>query len=834
MDPDINYDVNQMIVRIRQLPQIEQKTQDWYQTRRQLITATEVSTICNCAPFQTARELYYDKTHPEIEQVEKMSPEIQWGTEHEEVVKRSLQSRVHGVVINLGLATHPTDCKIGASPDGLLLETDDQDRVTHVWLVEIKCPYRRRIASTIPYYYWLQIQTQLYVWTPLLARLGLTLEGCYYSDNQFTDVHTFLEQRVTYQSHIYETQILPQIHTFLQLIHINNEGETDDESVHPRKRQKKNVDSLQLYSQYLDPNTNAGTNVPAPPPHHQKHYRRAIDHDLLLDWLDLYGDCHQKDPSTSISTSWTQIDQFKKQVVTYLKSQLPTNAYLDLQSTSPSPPASVDQKKSQIRGLSYDDLSRTLNSLETQVPVIFHATLYDASTDTLGIMDLLIQMSWFQKLFPTAWEKISLAKLPRPTSTQYTLVQFRYNRLKLCAKTLYLLNSSCGQKEAKMECVHLLNLLHSHPIGLECTSYGWVMGYQASSLSKGVKTDINNAIKTLGLVCPETHDISYVTQRREYLTFLTELQIHGAEWSIDPPSRPELFPNMKNGNDSPWSQLKKQLAIRQQDLTLMWNLGPGERQRMGIIQWTQLTEQHLEHLSRYQPNILNMVESNLHQRVINLDQIQPERHTVEFYLDFEFINHMTDTSQFPTCYGVKYIYMTGCLCVNRQRGTRTYHNYLINRLDHAQEKTMLQEWWQDVMKDNQVSDHPQDVYLTHWGNCEKYQIETYLRQQLQISMNQVTLHFTDLCELFKTEQVAIPGAFSYNLKDVAKALYHQHMIATTWEGDMTGDNSVTSIQMAEQECQQGHYTRLCEVPIMNDVIRYNYVDCKVLEEIVHV
>jgi hypothetical protein len=42
MDPDINYDVNQMIVRIRQLPQIEQKTQDWYQTRRQLITATEV------------------------------------------------------------------------------------------------------------------------------------------------------------------------------------------------------------------------------------------------------------------------------------------------------------------------------------------------------------------------------------------------------------------------------------------------------------------------------------------------------------------------------------------------------------------------------------------------------------------------------------------------------------------------------------------------------------------------------------------------------------------------------------------------------------------------
>ena len=37
---------------------------------------------------------------------------------------------------------------------------------------------------------------------------------------------------------------------------------------------------------------------------------------------------------------------------------------------------------------------------------------------------------------------------------------------------------------------------------------------------------------------------------------------------------------------------------------------------------------------------------------------------------------------------------------------------------------------------------------------------------------------------------------------------------------------------AEKECQEGRYQTIIEVPLIKDYVQYNYVDCKVMEELV--
>lgn len=132
------------------IPIIKQKSQEWYDIRKNMITASDWAQALGEGKFGTQRELIKKKCQPSSQ--DNNNPFFKWGNMFEDVAVK-IYSVMQGVnVHNFGLISHPVKKWFGASPDGI--------SNTGIML-EIKCPYRRKLDGTVPRQYYYQIQGQL-------------------------------------------------------------------------------------------------------------------------------------------------------------------------------------------------------------------------------------------------------------------------------------------------------------------------------------------------------------------------------------------------------------------------------------------------------------------------------------------------------------------------------------------------------------------------------------------------------------------------------------------------------------------------------------------------
>jgi putative phage-type endonuclease len=148
--------------------QVEQRTPEWYQETRNMITASEVATVFKSG--RTRGQLVMSKASPPAERfiaslaVPKASTgPMDWGVRYEPVVKEFLENSLKAKIHDLGSIRHRTNPKIAASPDGLIIASEIAPELAGR-LVEIKCPSTRVIKDgEIPFEYWCQMQLQMEV-----------------------------------------------------------------------------------------------------------------------------------------------------------------------------------------------------------------------------------------------------------------------------------------------------------------------------------------------------------------------------------------------------------------------------------------------------------------------------------------------------------------------------------------------------------------------------------------------------------------------------------------------------------------------------------------------
>ena len=156
--------------RLMAVPQIPQRTAEWYEQTKHVLTASEFSVILGTpraigtlAVAKAAPPPPPDQPRPTNRlacSTLEMGP-MDWGVRFEPVVKHILTTLWEAEIIELGRLVHPTDNRLAASPDGLVLKAADPRRVGR--LVEIKCPIRREMTEKIPFEYWCQMQIQMEV-----------------------------------------------------------------------------------------------------------------------------------------------------------------------------------------------------------------------------------------------------------------------------------------------------------------------------------------------------------------------------------------------------------------------------------------------------------------------------------------------------------------------------------------------------------------------------------------------------------------------------------------------------------------------------------------------
>jgi putative phage-type endonuclease len=903
------------------IAQIEQRTDDWYEHKKNLISATEVPTILNSNPFQTLNELYYNKCHPD--QVRnKESRSTQWGTTYEPVAIKCFCDRHENVVdvVDLGLAIHPGLKFLGASPDGLIIY-QDTNQTRDLWLIEIKCLHSRQITQELPVNYWLQIQTQLYVWKPIFEQHGYNLRGCIYCENEFEEITTeqyqklagtdavigsnglegadhsyyklsnYWEQVVYLDENYYTSTVLPEVRKFKDFVDNGRNAITVDQdddimdidqvmptsnsrkrrrsgSKQPRKRRRSAVDedededaqpskrarkSSTVYFSYLDSHRSLIT---------QKEHRNFVNKEPLLDWLNTYGDrstlpLDERYKYDIKSFVFEQYKEFRQKVLQHIIDTVGADQCITVSDQTPQLDKIKLQSKTNTRSASRTQLDTTISLINQQCPVIINGVLFNPDNNKLGYFDLIIKNSHLCTVFPMTGHKLEQSKIAF-NKDDYTFVQIKYSTLRLCAKNTYVLNTG-SQRNYKNEQIHLHQVFEYYQPN---TNHSFIMGRKSSYTKAKVHYKNYNAFNSFGVVELEKRDKKVVDGLGTANAWLLDVKKNGEKWSVDPPNKPELYPNLKNTQDYPWRAYKTELAQKNRDLTNLWYVGPAERTRLWSIgvpedtKWDELDPTLLKYNNHYKSIIRNTIEANKTGIPINLSQLRTElkdiQSPIEFYLDFEFVNDLNDNfARFPQANSLKYIYMIGMVYVNHETREVRYYNYLLGRLDKSMEINMINTWLREM---DTLNNHNDSINIYHWGMAEKLQIEDYLISQnlladdidvTQMDINGEEssersierdivrkLNLIDICELFKNFEVGVPGCFGFGVKEIAKTFHSRGWIRTIWPDNLTGEDAMIAAYDAEKECESGKYSQLKEVPLMVDFVKYNYVDCKVMEEIV--
>ena len=157
---DNKTNILETMAKLESLELPEQRSQEWYDMRDNVLTASSLADALGKGHFNTRESLLIDKTTPKEDRKPFVSHEImEWGVKYEEVATKFYEKMNHLKILEFGLVPHPDFPIFGASPDGICSVESPTEYVGR--MLEIKCPPKRHFTSEVPLHYWMQMQGQL-------------------------------------------------------------------------------------------------------------------------------------------------------------------------------------------------------------------------------------------------------------------------------------------------------------------------------------------------------------------------------------------------------------------------------------------------------------------------------------------------------------------------------------------------------------------------------------------------------------------------------------------------------------------------------------------------
>ena len=154
--------INQKLEKLRNIPQPIQRTTEWYQSRHNLMTASNLYKVFGSEAI--VNSLIYEKCKPFTVQddhssgyVNTASP-MHWGTKYEALTVAIYEFKNNIKVEDFGCIPHSTYSFIGASPDGI---NCDPASSLYGRMLEIKNIVNREIDGIPSEAYWTQMQIQM-------------------------------------------------------------------------------------------------------------------------------------------------------------------------------------------------------------------------------------------------------------------------------------------------------------------------------------------------------------------------------------------------------------------------------------------------------------------------------------------------------------------------------------------------------------------------------------------------------------------------------------------------------------------------------------------------
>lgn len=501
---------------------------------------------------------------------------------------------------------------------------------------------------------------------------------------------------------------------------------------------------------------------------------------------------------------------------------------------------------------SENKFEETIQLMKQGVPIIYQALLYNFDNKTYGIPDLLVRSDYINKLlgYQVIDEKESkLKSIKLGTDWHYKVIDIKHSNIPLKADGIHILNSESipAYKGQLYIYTNALNKIQGIDI-----NKAFIWGKKYYWTCKNVKYERNNFLNKLGVIDYDDIDSEYINQTNDAIKWIQLVRNEGYKWKLLPiPSRSELFPNMKNDKDGVWKHVKYELNQKINEITSIIYCGIKHRQlahQNQIYKWTdpKCTSKIMGFNQKGKQSTI--VDSILDINRQSSDIIRPQyikydrinwynqnKDHMEFYLDFETLN-----SNFGSIIkdGIisyntnQYIFMIG-IGYKSNDDKWIFKTFIMNEKTDDAELSMFNEFYSYIniiLKEY----NKQIAKLYHWSCAEPQAYSSFKNRNSDINFKDYNLMFYDLHKIFTNEPIVIKGALNFSLKTIAKTLKNHSMINTCWDESSPCSNGLTAMILANKVYENYKNELIdcvCTDNVMNEITKYNEVDCKVMFEI---
>lgn len=568
----------------------------------------------------------------------------------------------------------------------------------------------------------------------------------------------------------------------------------------------------------------------------------------LGDWLHRYGEAHgfERDPPPDDRLDFRGFNMkqgiaFEERVAGYLaqRAELSRITTDGLESRDP------------------ENARATVAALEAGCEIVHGGILWNPETRTYGVPDFLIRSDVFERLFPDhpdPYEGVADrgGEAGPRSGSRYVVVDAKFTTLHLFAEP------ASGRKPRKGSRPGEINNQGSSPayraqLFLYNAALARLQGCaprRAFLLGRGWEQGKERGFSAVGRLGPVSMTVELAEAAQEAVRWLRRLRKDGANWRVLPqPSLPELRPPSSGDADWPWKGAIREIIEKLDDPVRLWQVGAAKRDEAaaeGIRSWRDPRATATSLGVRGAAYGL-MLDAILDVNRIEGPVVRPDRVTaaedawrvrprLEFFVDFETVSDINDNfSRFPERGGQPVIFMIGC--GHLEDGEWRFSCFIADRLNAASEAEAIDSWIGHMRSVR----HRLGVWETplafHWAPAEQSTLENAYNSACKRHPGKSWTDSADfawfdlLKNVVKAQPVVVRGAFGFGLKEIARTLHDHGLIETSWDDSpVDGQGAMVGAWHCDREAA-ARGTRLADTELMQEIQRYNEVDCRVMQQI---
>ena len=530
--------------------------------------------------------------------------------------------------------------------------------------------------------------------------------------------------------------------------------------------------------------------------------RPFVFEDPVVVWLEFHGEEHGFEPDTSPYEFLKFIGEKGRQFESAWTERIAPSA------------VRVCGEAYEVR--SVEKVQKTLSLIQDRVSVIAQAALWWAPERIYGVPDFLVHTSWLSENFR------DLVSTSSTSSDHYVVFD---------AKFTTKLESPQKRKDHKNYTAQVR--IYSYILG-HLQGYMPEMGYLVAR--DQIVTPLTVPV-TSTLNQPLDEDIASLRDQ------FVDIKLNGANYL---PWRDEIVESNIKHQDDRWSTAKKTIAcdkVPGKDPSLVYEISraiKGELAVRGFSSLDSMLEIDPDRIPFEECRGLGPAKSKKIRAILEANQSEcsltppsqliPSQKDFEFYVDYDYFTNVNVdfATQWPGLEGCEMIFMIGIGW--EEGGQYTHKTFIAGAEDQDEERTMFEAFLEflQAKTGNGHTDNTKTA-LYHWSNPEVWQSRRVAdRHGFADDHALRRLPWCDLQKVFLDGPCAVPGAWNFGLKEIAKALGTlSPEYDPEWPGDL--DKGLQAMVMGWRMYEAADPTQTEEISILTE---YLEADCRALWKVV--